>query len=254
MTIICTFFLWSEVARWWRGSETHTFAVEKGVSHQMQINLDIVVHMQCTDLHVNVQDASGDRIHAANKLQRDRTAWDQWVDAKGIHKLGRDSNGRVNTGAGWKSLAHLEEGFGEEHVHDIVALGKKTAKWAKTPRTKGAPDSCRIYGSLELNKVQGDFHITARGHGYRQAGQHLDHNSKKFPNDYILPANELQSSTSPTSSPSCRTAPSTPRLSTRSTARSTQPRPTSTCSSTTCPWCRPSIALAAAPLSRTSTP
>ncbi|KEY72152.1 hypothetical protein S7711_00161 [Stachybotrys chartarum IBT 7711] len=180
MTVICTFLFWSEVARWWRGSETHTFAVEKGVSHQMQINLDIVVHMQCTDLHVNVQDASGDRIHAANKLQRDRTAWDQWVDAKGIHKLGRDSNGRVNTGAGWKSLAHLEEGFGEEHVHDIVALGKKTAKWAKTPRTKGAPDSCRIYGSLELNKVQGDFHITARGHGYRQAGQHLDHNKFNF--------------------------------------------------------------------------
>jgi hypothetical protein len=36
-------------------------------------------------------------------------------------------------------------------------------------------DACRIYGSLEGNKVQGDFHITARGHGYRENAPHLDH-------------------------------------------------------------------------------
>jgi hypothetical protein len=170
MALISLLLLWSEAARWWRGSESHNFAVEKGVSHEMQINLDIVVHMQCTDLHVNVQDAAGDRILASARLNRDRTNWDQWVDAKGMHRLGRDSHGRVVTGEGYE-----DEGFGQEHVHDIVAMGKKRAKWAKTPRFRGAADSCRIYGSLDLNKVQGDFHITARGHGYMEHGQHLDH-------------------------------------------------------------------------------
>jgi Endoplasmic reticulum vesicle transporter len=39
-------------------------------------------------------------------------------------------------------------------------------------------DSCRIYGQLEIHKCQGDFHITARGHGYQQfGGEHLDHDS-----------------------------------------------------------------------------
>ncbi|KAH7325757.1 endoplasmic reticulum vesicle transporter-domain-containing protein [Stachybotrys elegans] len=179
MSVICTFLFWSELVSWWHGSESHTFAVEKGVSHQMQINLDIVVRMQCADLHVNVQDASGDRIHAADKLHRDRTSWDQWVDGKGVHKLGTDAEGRIFTGAGYKVTKH-EEGFGEEHVHDIVALGKRRAKWAKTPKVKGNADSCRMYGSLELNKVQGDFHITARGHGYRAQGQHLDHSRFNF--------------------------------------------------------------------------
>lgn len=39
-------------------------------------------------------------------------------------------------------------------------------------------DSCRVYGQLEIHKCQGDFHITARGHGYQQfGGEHLDHDS-----------------------------------------------------------------------------
>ncbi|KAM3508709.1 hypothetical protein MY11210_006628 [Beauveria gryllotalpidicola] len=179
MIFISLVLMGSEVARWWRGEETHNFAVEKGISHDMQINLDIVVNMLCADLHINVQDASGDRILASSMLHRDPTMWSQWVD-KGVHKLGHDAHGRVNTGEGWTSLANNDEGFGEEHVHDIVALGKKRAKWSKTPRFWGTADSCRIYGSLDLNKVQGDFHITARGHGYMEFGQHLDHDKFNF--------------------------------------------------------------------------
>ncbi|KAI1465976.1 DUF1692-domain-containing protein [Daldinia caldariorum] len=178
MYVVSCVLLWSEAARWWRGEETHTFAVEKGVSHSMQINLDIVVKMQCKDLHVNVQDASGDLIRAGTRLREDGTHWGHWVDAKGIHKLGRDSHGRAVTGAGWH-----EEGFGEEHVHDIVSMGRKKARWAKTPRLWGAENNaCRIFGSLDLNKVQGDFHITARGHGYTDAAMpaHLDHSAFNF--------------------------------------------------------------------------
>lgn len=178
MAVVSLFLLWAELARWWRGSESHTFEVEREISHSMQINLDVVILMKCGDLHVNVQDAAGDLILAGTTLNRDETSWAQWVNQKGVHKLGRDGEGRVVTGAGWQNLD--EEGFGEEHVHDIVALGKKRAKWARTPRVRGPPDSCRIYGSLELNKVQGDFHITARGHGYQGLGRHLDHGSFNF--------------------------------------------------------------------------
>ncbi|KAK5992175.1 ER-derived vesicles protein ERV41 [Cladobotryum mycophilum] len=179
MVLISVILLWTELGRWWRGSENHTFAVEKGVGYEMQINLDIVIRMHCTDLHINVQDASGDRILASTRLQRDPTNWSQWVDARGIHKLGRDANNQVVTDAGWLHLQH-DEGFGEEHVHDIVALGNRRAKWAKTPRHRGSTDSCRVFGSLDLNKVQGDFHITARGHGYMEMGEHLDHDKFNF--------------------------------------------------------------------------
>lgn len=167
----------SELSRWWQGYETHTFSVEKGVGHEMQINLDMVVAMHCDDIHINVQDASGDRILAASRLKRDPTNWAQWADKSGVHRLGKDKNGKIVTGEGH------DEGFGEEHVHDIVAGASKKQKWAKTPHLSGIfsgkgagrGDSCRVFGSLEVNRVQGDFHLTARGHGYMEAGQHLDH-------------------------------------------------------------------------------
>ncbi|KAH8687182.1 endoplasmic reticulum vesicle transporter-domain-containing protein [Tricladium varicosporioides] len=180
VAIICAaFFLISgEFTRWWRGHENHTFAVEKGIGHNLQINLDIVVAMKCENIHINVQDAAGDRILAAEMLKEDPTNWKQWVDNKGMHKLGKDSEGRVQTGEGYHEH---DEGFGEEHVHDIVNAARKS-KFAKTPRVRGGdPDSCRIYGSLMVNKVQGDFHITARGHGYQEWGaQHLDHATFNF--------------------------------------------------------------------------
>ncbi|KAK4138858.1 DUF1692-domain-containing protein [Trichocladium antarcticum] len=184
VTVIAAVLLWTELARWWRGAEQHTFAVEKGVAHTLDVNIDIVLHMRCADLHVNVQDAAGDRILAADRLTHDPTRWAHWVDGKGVRRLGRDAEGRVVTGEGFTTTGGApqhDEGFGEEHVHDIVALGKKKARWGKTPRLWMAePDSCRIYGSLELNKVQGDFHITARGHGYTGSGGHLDHTAFNF--------------------------------------------------------------------------
>ncbi|RDW81997.1 hypothetical protein BP6252_03109 [Coleophoma cylindrospora] len=181
ITVSCL-LIFSEFRVWWQGQEEHTFAVEKGVGHSMQLNMDIVVAMQCQDIHINVQDAAGDRILAADILKRDPTNWGQWVD-NGVHKLGHDAHGRIVTGEGWHNLEH-DDGFGEEHVHDILAAagnGKK-AKFGKTPRVRGAGrgDSCRIYGSFFVNKVQGDFHITARGHGYQEMGQHLDHNAFNF--------------------------------------------------------------------------
>jgi hypothetical protein len=183
MLCISSLLIFGEFTRWWRGYENHTVAVEKGVGHAMQINLDIVMKMACSDIHINVQDAAGDRILAGEKLKQELTSWSQWVDKKGIHSLGKDSQGRVVTGEGYHDH---DEGFGEEHVHDIIAAaassGRK-AKFAKTPKLRGNPaDSCRIYGNLEVNKVQGDFHLTARGHGYQEWGLgHLDHTGMYIP-------------------------------------------------------------------------
>jgi hypothetical protein len=139
--------------------------VEKSVSHQLQINLDVVVAMHCDDLHVNVQDASGDRILAGDKLHKDPTSWEQWGKVKG---------------KGQRLADKVEDdvyGLGDdEDVHDYLGAARKgRKKFPKTPRLKGQENACRIWGSMEGNKVQGDFHITARGHGYFEFGMHLDH-------------------------------------------------------------------------------
>ncbi|KAL8951263.1 MAG: hypothetical protein Q9222_002765 [Ikaeria aurantiellina] len=167
LTLISLLLSLSEITRWYRGHETHLFSVEKGISHTLQINLDIVLPMFCRDLHINVQDASGDRILAGDMLNKDPTTWGHWVDGKGAHRLADE-----------RYVREEEEDTHVGHVLGEVG-GKRKKKFKRTPgigRGVEAGRSCRVFGSLEGNKVQGDFHITARGHGYMEIGEHLDHN------------------------------------------------------------------------------
>lgn len=165
LIVTCVWLAITETQRWWIGDTSHSFSVEKGVGHEMQINLDVVVAMRCRDLHVNIQDASGDRILAGVALSKDDTRWQQWTEKnKKVHKLERSQG---------------QKRYEEEDVHDYLGASK-SRKFPKTPRYRGVPDACRVYGSLDANRVQGDFHITARGHGYMEFGEHLDHNQFNF--------------------------------------------------------------------------
>lgn len=174
---VCSFLSLSELRTWFKGIESHHFSVEKGVSHELQLNLDVVVGMPCDTLRVNIQDAAGDHILAGDLLKREETSWKLWMDKR---------NGEAAGGVPeYQTLSHEDTGRlsdQEEDVHVRHVLGEvrrnSRKKFQKGPRLRWTDtvDSCRIYGSLEGNKVQGNFHITARGHGYREFTPHLDHN------------------------------------------------------------------------------
>lgn len=179
LIVVSVYLAWSEAARWFVGVTTHTFAVEQGVGHDLQINLDIAVAMKCDDLHVNVQDASGDRIMAGSVFKKDPILWSQGGGNQKAHALGASKKDRLDL-TGYPGFGEYKE----EDVHDYLGAAHKNKKKAflrsaRLPRGQEA-DACRIYGSMHGNKVQGDFHITARGHGYMEFGQHLDHSSKSI--------------------------------------------------------------------------
>ena len=177
--IVCTIFGISELKTWFKGTEQHHFSVEKGVSHELQLNLDIVVNMPCDTLRVNIQDAAGDRILAGDLLQREDTSWKLWMQKRNYETHDGNHEYQTLSHEADDRLSAQEE---DAHVHHVLGEVRRNTrrKFAKGPRMRwGEPaDSCRIYGSLEGNKVQGDFHITARGHGYRDAAPHLDHECK----------------------------------------------------------------------------
>jgi hypothetical protein len=179
--LVCTLFSFSEFKTWWRGSEHHHFSVEKGVSHDLQLNLDIVVNMPCDTLRVNIQDAAGDRILAGDLLKREDTSWQLWMQKRNYETYGGAHE--------YQTLSHedndrISAQEADAHVHHVIGEVRRNSrrKFAKGPRMRWGEtaDSCRIYGSLEGNKVQGDFHITARGHGYREMAPHLDHSAFNF--------------------------------------------------------------------------
>lgn len=134
--------------------------------------------MQCADLHVNVQDAAMDRIVAGDLLIKEPTNYALWTSQS------RRSNvyQTINQQTPERRVAEEED----SHVAHVLGHmrenpSRKFSKSLKVPRNTPT-DACRIYGSLEGNKVQGDFHITARGHGYMEFGQpsHLDHTAFNF--------------------------------------------------------------------------
>ncbi|KAL3476867.1 endoplasmic reticulum vesicle transporter-domain-containing protein [Aspergillus californicus] len=174
--VVCTLFSLSEFLTWLSGTETHHFTVEKGVSHDLQLNLDAVIRMPCDTLHINIQDAAGDRVLASEMLTKEPTSWKLWMDKRNYEKeyqtLSREESGRI---------AAQEEDAHAGHVLSELRRNSKR-KFAKAPRMRWSEkvDSCRVYGSLEGNKVQGDFHITARGHGYADRQGHLDHSVFNF--------------------------------------------------------------------------
>ena len=134
--------------------------------------------MHCEDLHVNVQDAAMDRIMAGDLLTKEATNYGVWSSTRRRQTMYQGLHNRD------KQRQRDEEE--DSHVSHVLGhmRSNPSRKFASAPRVPRSvqKDSCRIYGSLEGNKVQGDFHITARGHGYMEFGapHHLDHNSFNF--------------------------------------------------------------------------
>ncbi|EEP75394.1 conserved hypothetical protein [Uncinocarpus reesii 1704] len=174
--LFCGSLVFSELVSWYRGTENHHFSVEKGVSQEIQINLDMVVHMPCEALRMNMQDAVGDFILAAELLHKDDTSWDAWNRELNYASKGGSPQYQTLNAEDDTRLAEQEE---DQHVGHVLGEVRRSwkRKFPKGPKlkSKDAMDSCRIYGSLEGNKVQGNFHITARGLGYWDpSGFHLE--------------------------------------------------------------------------------
>ncbi|RPB22732.1 DUF1692-domain-containing protein [Terfezia boudieri ATCC MYA-4762] len=158
VSIACILLVWAEFGVYLDGIQEQHFTVDNTVGKHLQINVDITVAMSCDNLHVNVQDAVGDWILAGKVLRKETTRW----YPKGMHKLARDRS------------------EGSDDLYDVLGKGGRGG-WRSTAVWKGkGEEGCRIFGSMEVNKVQGDFHITAKGHGYKDAGNHVDHNAFNF--------------------------------------------------------------------------
>ncbi|KAI1948559.1 serine/threonine protein kinase, CMGC, dual-specificity [Ophidiomyces ophidiicola] len=167
IVIFCGALVCSELVTWYRGTENQHFSVEKGVSHEIQMNLDAVVRMPCDAIRVDMQDAAGDMIFAGQLLHKEPTSWDVWN--RELNFAGRGGSRQYQTLSA-EDNARLSEQEEDQHVGHVLGEVRRSRKrqFPKGPkiRSHDTVDSCRLYGSLEGNKVQGNFHITARGFGY----------------------------------------------------------------------------------------
>ncbi|KAK2877123.1 hypothetical protein FQN49_001397 [Arthroderma sp. PD_2] len=181
IAILCTVLSCSELITWYRGYENHHFSVERGVSQEMQMNLDVVVAMPCDDVRINVQDAVGDHILAGDLLTQQPTSWAAWNREVNRQRSGGSPEYQILSKEDSLRLEEQEEDLHVEHVLGEVRRSRKK-KFPKAPKLKksDAVDSCRVFGSLEGNKVHGNLHITARGFGYFEWGHAANPHSLNF--------------------------------------------------------------------------
>lgn len=148
LTLSLVYLFITEFTWYLGGYESHHFEVAKEIHDHLAINVDITIAMPCEDVAVNVQDVTGDRILAGDALKKQKVHWDE----SGSHHL---------------DAAHQQaDAYNLQKV--IKSARKKSFKKGKERKNGRA---CRVYGTLEVHHVQGDFHITAEGVGYLSTRQ-----------------------------------------------------------------------------------
>ena len=147
----------------------YKYEVDKDADHKFRINIDITVAMECDDIGADVLDLSGTSIDTDTNLHLTPTHFSmssnqkQWWEA---FRLARKSD------EGYRSINKVTQidmifgGVMPTYMPDEIESEFEGKEF----------DACRIYGNVEVNKVAGNFHITAgksvphpRGHAHLSA-------------------------------------------------------------------------------------
>ncbi|GAA5868897.1 hypothetical protein JCM16303_000298 [Sporobolomyces ruberrimus] len=150
--LIVAVLVWTEAKEYLYGEADYSFSVDRGISHELQLNFDATVATPCHYLTVDVRDAVGDRLHISDEFKKEGTTFD------------------VGTARSLEDLRTRPELSASEMLSG--SKGKK--QFVKTKKIIENGPACRIYGSMEVKKVTGNLHVTTLGHGY-MSWEHTDH-------------------------------------------------------------------------------
>ncbi|CAG8507408.1 5835_t:CDS:2, partial [Funneliformis caledonium] len=129
---------------YWYLDQKYDFVVDQSINHELQINVDITVNTQCPYLTVDVVDVAGERLHMTTELEKIPTTF----EVRSAHLLSDNYSSRLD----FRQMVKAASNFNPIPENDDANGDTKTA--------------CRIFGYLDVNKVTGNLHITALGHGY----------------------------------------------------------------------------------------
>lgn len=143
-TYFCMIFLiWVEFGGYIDGYINYEFSVDPVIRETINLNVDIIVAMPCKYLDANVRDSTDDRFLC-----------EELLNFEGVtanvpeHYFKAEAKAKNN---------NIDNIFGESMEAEFLHKGS---------RTNLDLPYCRISGIVPINRVQGDFHITAEGHAY----------------------------------------------------------------------------------------
>lgn len=137
------FMIWVQIGGYIDGYIDHQYSVDESIRTTIELNIDIIVKMPCKYLDTNVKDITEDRYMAEEVLNFEGLNLPEMF---------------------WRELSpKVPMPLNLDH---ILADSLEASFYTKGSRLNLEANSCRIYGSIPINRVKGDFHITAEGHAY----------------------------------------------------------------------------------------
>ncbi|GAA5909749.1 Erv41p [Sporobolomyces salmoneus] len=152
IALVVALLVWFELREYLYGEADYSFSVDRGISHELQLNFDATVATPCHYLTVDVRDAVGDRLHISDEFKKEGTTFE------------------IGTARILENLRTRPELSASE----MLKGSKGKRQFAKTKKIVENGPACRIFGSMDVKKVTGNLHITTLGHGY-MSWEHTDH-------------------------------------------------------------------------------
>lgn len=153
---VITFFIimwliYSEVSYYLDSNLVFKFMPDTDMDEKLRINIDVTVAMPCSNLGADIVDSTLQSFFGFGEIQEE----DTWFE---LTQEQQDA---------FDALKYINSYLSEEY-HSIWQLlwkkGHGSVRATIPPRkTKPnrRPDACRLHGVLTLNKVAGNFHVTA---------------------------------------------------------------------------------------------
>lgn len=162
--IIIIVLVVSEIRYYASSQFVFDYDVDSEFQGKLRLNIDIIVAMKCAHVGADVLDQTGQNTEMFGHLQEEEVSFE--LSPKQINYF--------------KTMHHINSYLREEYhtLHEFLWRTGFSAKSSSWPKWDGAApavkDGCRFHGSLTVNKVAGNFHVTAgksvpvfpRGHAH----------------------------------------------------------------------------------------
>ena len=152
---VITILVLSEIIYYAKTDLKFDYEVGTAMDGKLKINVDITVAMRCNSLGADVVDSTGQNFGQQNfgTLEMENTYFELSPNQRRYHDIILDVN------------KYLREEY--HAIQELMWLsGSVFSTFRKgmperEDKPTGQPDACRIHGTLVVNKVAGNFHITA---------------------------------------------------------------------------------------------
>ncbi|RZF37424.1 hypothetical protein LSTR_LSTR011701 [Laodelphax striatellus] len=172
LTLI-TWLIYSEIRYYLDNRFIFKFSPDTDYDGKIKLNIDITVAMPCQNVGADILDSTNQNVMMFGNLEEENT----WFELSLEQRRHFDNVRHFNM--------YLREQF--HAIQDLLWKSRQVQYYGDLPQRKYVPvtppDACRLHGTLELNKVAGNFHITA-GKSLSLPRGHIHISAFMWDNDY----------------------------------------------------------------------